>query len=204
MRPCAYSYVHARITKTQYHRTGRSPGWRRPPISGTAQPRAQEHRCRAGAVCSAVVTARFLKGILLSHASHACDHTHTPIHTHTLQTIETTGQLPTPPACSTPLGTMVPRFFAGAAEQHGKTAASREQKLLGNERFTPVLPVVAELFVSQKFLFPEPQSCPQSRLDTQRCRRPTRSLCDHTHSSRVIECSTHLPWIKRLGEHVSQ
>jgi len=83
MRPCAYSYVHARITKTQYHRTGRSPGWRRPPISGTAQSRAQEHRCRAGAVCSAVVTARFLKGILLSHASHACDHTHTPIHTHT-------------------------------------------------------------------------------------------------------------------------
>ena len=122
MRPCAYSYVHARITKTQYHRTGRSPGWRRPPISGTAQPRAQEHRCRAGAVCSAVVTARFLKGILLSHASHACDHTHTPIHTHTLQTIETTGQIPTPPACSTPLGT-IERFFAGAAEQHGKTAA---------------------------------------------------------------------------------
>ena len=122
MRPCAYSYVHARITKTQYHRTGRSPGWRRPPISGTAQPRAQEHRCRAGAVCSAVVTARFLQGILLSHASHACDHTHTPIHTHTLQTIEATGQIPTPPACSTPLST-IERFFAGAAEQHGKTAA---------------------------------------------------------------------------------
>jgi hypothetical protein len=97
MRPCAYSYVYARITKTQYHRTSRSPGWRLPPISGTAQPRAQEHRCRAGAV-SAVVTARFLKGILLSHALHACDHTHTPIHTPTLQTIETTGQLPTPPA----------------------------------------------------------------------------------------------------------
>ena len=92
------------------------------PISGTARPRAQEHRCRAGAVCSAVVTARFLQGILLSHASHACDHTHTPIHTHTLQTIEATGQIPTPPACSTPLST-IERFFAGAAEQHGKTAA---------------------------------------------------------------------------------
>ena len=91
-------------------------------ISGTAQPRAQEHLCRAGAVCSAVVTARFLQGILLSHASHACDHTHPPIHTHTLQTIEATGQIPTPPACSTPLGT-IERFFAGAAEQHGKTAA---------------------------------------------------------------------------------
>jgi hypothetical protein len=73
-------------------------------------------------VCSAVVTARFLQGILLSHASHACDHTHTPIHTHTLQTIEATGQIPTPPACSTPLST-IERFFAGAAEQHGKTAA---------------------------------------------------------------------------------
>ena len=117
-----YSYVPACFTKTQYHRTGRSPGWRRPPISGTAQPRAQEHRCRAGAVCSAVVTARFLKGILLSHASHACDHTHTPIHTHTLQTLEATGQIPTPPACSTPLST-IERFFAGAAERHGKTAA---------------------------------------------------------------------------------
>ena len=92
------------------------------PISGTARPRAQEHRCRAGAVCSAVVTARFLQGILLSHASHACDHTHTPIHTHTLQTIEATGQIPTPPACSTPLSA-IERFFAGAAEQHGKTAA---------------------------------------------------------------------------------
>ena len=117
-----YSYVLARFTKTQYHRTGRSPGCRRPPISGTAQPRVQEHRCRSGAVCRAVVTARFLKGILLSHASYACDHTHTPIHTHTLQTIETTGQLPTPSACSTPLGT-IEKFFAGAAEQHGKTAA---------------------------------------------------------------------------------
>ena len=91
-------------------------------ISGTAHPHAQEHRCRAGAVCSAVVTARFLQGILLSHASHACDHTHPPIHTHTLQTIEATGQIPTPPACSTPLST-IERFFAGAAEQHGKTAA---------------------------------------------------------------------------------
>ena len=68
------------------------------------------------------MTARFLKGILLSHASYACDHTHTPIHTHTLQTIEATGQIPTPPACSTPLSTIA-RFFAGAAEQHGKTAA---------------------------------------------------------------------------------
>ena len=39
------------------------------PISGTAQPRAQEHRCRAGAVCSAArswLTARFLKCVLLS------------------------------------------------------------------------------------------------------------------------------------------
>ena len=37
------------------------------PISGTAQPRAQEHRCRAGAVCSAVVAnTRFLKCVLLS------------------------------------------------------------------------------------------------------------------------------------------
>ena len=57
-------------------------------------------------MCSAVVTARFLEGILLAHASHACDHTHTPIHTHTLQTLGPTGQIPTPPACSTPLGTI--------------------------------------------------------------------------------------------------
>ena len=53
------------------------------PISGTAQPRAQEHRSSAGAMCSAVVTARFLKCVLLSLASHACDHTHTHTHTHT-------------------------------------------------------------------------------------------------------------------------
>ena len=122
MRPCA---THASMRALLRHNTIEQvgpPGWRRPPISGTAQPRTQEHRCRAGAVCSAVVTARFLEGILLSHASHACDHTHTPIHTHTLQTIEATGQIPTPPACSTPLGT-IERFFAGAAEQHGKTAA---------------------------------------------------------------------------------
>ncbi len=95
-------------------------------ISGTAQPRAQEHLCRAGAVCSAGLVCSaghdLFKCILLSHASYACDHPHTPTHTHTLQTIETTGQLPTPPACSTPPGT-IERFFAGAAEQHGKTAA---------------------------------------------------------------------------------
>ena len=96
------------------------------PISGTARPRAQEHRCRAGAVCSAVVTARFLQGILLSHASHACDHTHPPIHTHTLQTIEATGQIPTPPACSTPLNHReVLRRSSGAARKDSCTACER-------------------------------------------------------------------------------
>ena len=34
-----------------------------PPISGTAQPRAQEHRCRAGAVCSAVVAHRTISQV---------------------------------------------------------------------------------------------------------------------------------------------
>ena len=126
MRPCA---THASMRALLRHNTIEQvgpPGWRRPPISGTAQPRAQEHRCRAGAVCSAVVTARFLKGILLSHASHACDHTHTPIHTHTLQIIEMTGQLPTPPACSTPIDRReVLRRSSGAARKDSCTACER-------------------------------------------------------------------------------
>ena len=83
MRPCAtHTDVRVLLRHNTIEQVG-PPGWRRPPISGTAQPGAQEHRCRAGAVCSAVVTARFLKCVLLSHASHACDHTHTHTHTHT-------------------------------------------------------------------------------------------------------------------------
>ena len=77
-------------------------------------------------MCSAVVTARFLQGILLSHASHACDHTHTPIHTHTLQTIEAAGQIPTPPACSTPIDRReVLRRSSGAARKDSCTACER-------------------------------------------------------------------------------
>ena len=34
---------------------------------------------------------------------------------------------PTPTACSTPIGTTIERFFAGAAGQHGKTAAPCER-----------------------------------------------------------------------------
>jgi len=77
-------------------------------------------------VCSAVVTSRFLKCVLLSHASHACDHTPTPPHTNTLQTIETTGQLPTPPACSTPIDRReILRRSSRAARKDSCTACER-------------------------------------------------------------------------------
>ena len=74
-------------------------------LGGGGLPYQAPHSPAPRSIAAGRETARFLQVILLSHASHACDHTHTPIHTHTLQTIEATGQIPTPPAYSTPLGT---------------------------------------------------------------------------------------------------
>ena len=90
-------------------------------ISGTAQPRAQKHLCRAGAVCSAVVTARFIP----VHPVIACitcmrPHTHTHTHTHTANNRNNRSA---PHAARMQPPSTVVRFFAGAAGQHGKTAA---------------------------------------------------------------------------------
>ena len=78
------------------------------PISGTVQPRAQEHHCRAGAVCS-VVVARFLNCVLRS----------------TLSSSNPCSVTPSTLAHATRMHREVPRRSSGAARKDSCTTCER-------------------------------------------------------------------------------
>ncbi len=114
-------------------------------------------------------------------------------------------QLPTQPACSTPLCT-IERFFAGAAEQHGKTAAPpanarpspRSQDAL-SRRYTPPVERRAHQHMAEQTSARHtrctlaPSTPPPPRRWSKAPTTPRAAAPPHPHSARAAAARTPTP-----------